>query len=59
MRVVFSPEARQEFEEAEHYYNRQIPQLGSQLRREMRDALPRIRTWYDDPGSSEVTFSAA
>ena len=32
MRVVFSPEARQEFEEAERYYNRQVPQLGSQFR---------------------------
>jgi len=24
MRVVFAPEARQEFEEAERYYNRQV-----------------------------------
>lgn len=45
MRVVFSPEARQEFEEVERYYNRQAPQLGSQFRREIRAALPRIRTW--------------
>ncbi len=44
MRVVFSPEARQEFEDAERYYNLQVPQLRSQFRREVRDALPRIRT---------------
>ena len=37
MRVVFSPEARQEFEEGERYYNRQVPQLGSQFRGEIRD----------------------
>ena len=35
MRVVFSPEARQEFEETEHYYNLQVPQLGSQFRKEV------------------------
>ncbi len=29
MRVVFSPEARQEFEEAERYYERQVPGLGA------------------------------
>ena len=39
MRVVFSPESRQEFEEAERYYNQQVPQLGSQFRREVRDAF--------------------
>lgn len=42
MRVVFSPEAQQEFEEAERYYNQQVPQLGSQFRGEIRDALSRI-----------------
>ena len=41
MRVAFSPEARQEFEEAERYYN----QLGSQFREEVRAALPRLRIW--------------
>ena len=28
MRVLFSPEARQEFDEADQYYNRQVPKLG-------------------------------
>lgn len=45
MRVVFSPEARDEFEEAEHYYNRQAPQLGGDFRREIHGALPRLRQW--------------
>lgn len=45
MRVVFSPEAREEFEEAERYYNRQVPQLGGEFRREIREALPRLRQW--------------
>ena len=45
MHVVFSPEAQQEFEETEHYYNLQVPQLGNQFRKEVRAALPRIRTW--------------
>ena len=45
MRVVFSTEARQEFEEAERYYNMQVPQLGRRFREEVRAALPRIRTW--------------
>ena len=39
MRVMFSPEAQLEFEEAEHYYNRLVPQLGNQFRREIRDAF--------------------
>lgn len=45
MRVIFSPEARQEFEEAERYYNRQVPGLGERFRVEVRLALPRIRAW--------------
>lgn len=45
MRIIFSPEARQEFEEAEQYCNRQVPQLGGQFRSEIRATLPRIRTW--------------
>jgi plasmid stabilization system protein ParE len=45
MRVVFSPEAREEFEEAERYYERQIPGLGARFRTEIRSALPRIRAW--------------
>ena len=45
MYLIFSPEARQEFDEAEHYYNRQVPGLGARLRAEIRTALPRIRRW--------------
>ena len=45
MRVVFSPEAREEFEEAERYYNRQASQLGGEFRREIRETLPRLRQW--------------
>ncbi len=45
MRVVFSPEARQEFEEAERYYGRQVAGLGERFRAEVRSALPRIRAW--------------
>jgi len=45
MRVVFSPEARQEFEEAEEYYERKVPGLGERFRAEVRAAVPRIRAW--------------
>ena len=45
MRLIFSPEAKLELEEAERYYNRQEPGLGERLRKEMRSALPRIRAW--------------
>lgn len=45
MRVIFSSEARQEFEEAENYYNRVASHLGSLLRSEVRAALRRIRSW--------------
>jgi len=45
MRVIFSPEARQEFEEAERYYERQVPGLGTRFRVEVRSALPRIQAW--------------
>jgi plasmid stabilization system protein ParE len=45
MYLIFSPEARQEFDEAERYYNRQVPGLGARLRAEIRAALPRIRRW--------------
>jgi toxin ParE1/3/4 len=45
MRVLFSPEARQEFDEAEQYYNRQVPKLGDQFRKEVRAALPRLQAW--------------
>jgi len=45
MRVIFSPEARQEFEEAERYYERQLLGLGTRFRAEVRSALSRIRAW--------------
>jgi hypothetical protein len=45
MRVVFSPEARLEFEEAERYYNRQVSGLGAKFRAEIVSALPRIHAW--------------
>lgn len=45
MRLVFSPEARLEFEEAERYYNQQLAGLGAGLREEVRNALHRLRTW--------------
>lgn len=45
MRLIFSPEARAEFEEAERYYERQAPGLGAAFRAEVKAALPRIRNW--------------
>ncbi|MHB8423814.1 MAG: type II toxin-antitoxin system RelE/ParE family toxin [Gammaproteobacteria bacterium] len=45
MRVLFSLEARMEFEEAERYYNRQLAALGAGLREEVRGALRRLRAW--------------
>ncbi|MGB9430138.1 MAG: type II toxin-antitoxin system RelE/ParE family toxin [Gammaproteobacteria bacterium] len=45
MRVLFSLEARVEFEEAERYYNRQLAGLGAGLREEVRYALRRICAW--------------
>ncbi|MDG4476363.1 type II toxin-antitoxin system RelE/ParE family toxin [Thiovibrio frasassiensis] len=45
MRVIFSPEARREFEEAERYDNRQAPRLGNEFRTEIKEALPRVQTW--------------
>jgi len=45
MRVIFSPEARLEFEEAVHYYDEQLKGLGGRYRAEVRSALHRIRTW--------------
>lgn len=45
MRVIFSPEARREFEEAERYYNRQVPCLGDEFRTEIKAALQRIQSW--------------
>ena len=45
MKLIFSPEARREFEEAERYYACQAPGLGSEFRKSVKEALPRIRTW--------------
>ncbi len=45
MRVLFSPEARLEFEDAEAYYEEQQPGLGKRLRADVRQALARIRRW--------------
>ena len=45
MRIIFSPEARLEFDAAERYYNRQAPQLGDEFRAEIKSSLPRIQAW--------------
>lgn len=45
MHVVFSPEARAEFEEGERYYNRQLPGLGRRFRQEVQQVLRRARSW--------------
>ena len=45
MRVLFSPEARDEFTEAERYYEEQLPGLGARFRGEVRVALRRARMW--------------
>ncbi|MDP1525758.1 MAG: hypothetical protein Q8M20_08115 [Rhodocyclaceae bacterium] len=37
MRVLFSPQAQAEFENAARYYNEQRQGLGDELRQEMRD----------------------
>lgn len=43
MRVLLSPEARDEFSEAERYYEEQLPGLGARFRDEVRVALRRAR----------------
>jgi hypothetical protein len=45
MRVVFAPEARDEFVDAERYYEEQLPGLGARFRGEVRVALRRARAW--------------
>ncbi len=45
MKLIFSPEARLEFEEAERYYERQTPGLGAAFRVAVKEALSRLRTW--------------
>lgn len=43
MRVIFSPEARAEFDEAVQYYDQQRRGLGDELRGEIRGVLPRLQ----------------
>jgi toxin ParE1/3/4 len=45
MRVVFSPEAREEFDEAERWYEEQAPGLGNRFREEVKSALRRAIAW--------------
>lgn len=45
MRILFSPEAQAEFEDAERYYERQLPGLGRRFRGELQAALKRLRHW--------------
>ncbi len=45
MRVTFSPHAQAEFDQAERYYERQVPGLGGHFRREVQNALKRLQTW--------------
>lgn len=45
MRLVFSPEARLEFDEAERYYRLQLSGLELKWREEIRNALRRLRAW--------------
>lgn len=45
MRVLFSPEARSEFEQAEAHYQRQQVGLDERFRAEVRSALHRIGAW--------------
>lgn len=40
MRMVFSPEAKAEFNEAVEYYDQQRQGLGDELRAEIREFLP-------------------
>lgn len=43
MRVIFSPEARAEFDEAVQYHDQQRHGLGDDLRAEIREFLPRLQ----------------
>jgi toxin ParE1/3/4 len=45
MRVIFSPEARLELNDATTYYENQSQGLGIRFRREVRDALKRMDAW--------------
>jgi toxin ParE1/3/4 len=45
MQVVFSPEAKAEFDDAERYYELQVTGLGARFRQEVRESLVRLRHW--------------
>lgn len=45
MSLLFLPEARLKFEEAENYYHLQLPGLEHQYREEVRNALRRLHNW--------------
>lgn len=45
MRIAFIAEARGEFDEAERYFERQVPGLGARFRVEVQGALRRLRRW--------------
>jgi toxin ParE1/3/4 len=45
MSIIFSPEARAEFEDGERYYEHQVAGLGARFRQDVKQALLRLRTW--------------
>jgi hypothetical protein len=45
MRVALAPEARQEFDEAERFYEQQLEGLGKRFRDEVIAGIRRIRRW--------------
>jgi plasmid stabilization system protein ParE len=45
MRIIFAPEARDEFVDAERYYDEQLPGLARLFRDEVRSALRRVQAW--------------
>lgn len=45
MRILVSPEARDEYQDAVRYYEQQFPGLGARLTEELRAALRRMSSW--------------
>lgn len=45
MRILVSPEARDEYQAAIRYYDQQVPSLGTRLTEEIRAALRRMSDW--------------
>lgn len=45
MRLVFSPAAQREFDDARRFYESQLPGLGDAFQDEVRAGLRRIGTW--------------